>query len=239
MSRFAVLLSILSLSACASTAPQPVAEQTSLPREVHWVVGSAEYRAVFQQTFRVARQRLEQLIAAHGDEPWAVALDGDETVVSNATYELERPEGEANFNRQRWSAWIARREATPLPGAVSFLSWVRQAGGQIAIVTNRLEEDCAATRENFRQQQIPHDVILCRTDVRDKRPRWRAVERGEAEPGLPPAKILIWIGDNIHDFPGLDQELRFAEGEAFTEFGDRFFILPNPLYGSWEDNPVE
>ena len=49
----------------------------------------------------------------------------------------------------------------------------------------------------------------------------------------------MWLGDNIHDFPGLDQELRFASPEELAEFGDRFFILPNPLYGSWRGNPPD
>ena len=31
----------------------------------------------------------------------------------------------------------------------------------------------------------------------------------------------------------------FAGEEAMSEFGERFFVLPNPLYGSWEHNPPE
>jgi predicted secreted acid phosphatase len=39
-------------------------------------------------------------------------------------------------------------------------------------------------------------------------------------------------GDNLEDFPGMSQE-RY-EGGAF---GSRYFVLPNPSYGSWEGLP--
>ncbi len=47
----------------------------------------------------------------------------------------------------------------------------------------------------------------------------------------------MWLGDNIHDFPGMTQAVRSAGAAAFDAFGDRYFILPNPLYGSWVENP--
>ena len=44
---------------------------------------------------------------------------------------------------------MVRREATPLPGAAAFLARVRELGGRIAIVTNRLESECADTEAVF------------------------------------------------------------------------------------------
>ena len=96
-----------------------------------------------------------------------------------------------------------------------------------------------AEADNLRALDLPFDVILCKGESGDKAPRWRQVETGTAHPDLPPLEIVMWLGDNIHDFPGLDQELRFASPEELTEFGDRFFILPNPLYGSWRGNPPD
>ena len=86
---------------------------------------------------------------------------------------------------------------------------------------------------------MPFDVILCRGETPDKHPRWESVANGTASPDLPPLEIVMWVGDNIHDFPGLDQELRFASSDEFSDFGDMFIVLPNPLYGSWEDNPPD
>ena len=63
------------------------------------------------------------------------------------------------------------------------------------------------------------------------------VETGTASIDLPPLEIVLWIGDNIEDFPGLDQDIRLRGAAAFGEFGSRFFVVPNPTYGSWLENP--
>ena len=44
-------------------------------------------------------------------------------------------------------------------------------------------------------------------------------------------------GKTIEDFPGGSQQLRDADPEDPVDFGVRFFVLPNPMYGSWEENP--
>jgi len=49
---------------------------------------------------------------------------------------------------------------------------------------------------------------------------------------------VMWVGDNIQDFPRLRQDIRSSSDSAFAEFGDRFIVLPNPMYGSWERNPL-
>ena len=78
--------------------------------------------------------------------------------------------------------------------------------------------------------------MLCRPDAgpSDKNPRFEAVARGTA--GLPPLDVVAFVGDNVQDFPELDQAIRARSDEAFAEFGGRFFMLPNPMYGSWERN---
>jgi predicted secreted acid phosphatase len=122
---------------------------------------------------------------------------------------------------------------------VPFLERVRGMGGKIAIVTNRDQELCPATEENFRRHGIPFDVMLCRPDPKlgEKEPRWEALRAGTAAPGLGPVEVVMWVGDNIKDFPDLDQSLRDAPDEAYADFGTRFVIIPNPMYGSWVDNP--
>jgi predicted secreted acid phosphatase len=45
---------------------------------------------------------------------------------------------------------------------------------------------------------------------------------------------VAFLGDNIRDFPGLGQSVREQPDQAFAAFGTRFFLLPNPMYGSWE-----
>jgi predicted secreted acid phosphatase len=63
------------------------------------------------------------------------------------------------------------------------------------------------------------------------------VQQGTADADLPPLEVLMWVGDNIQDFPGLGQNLRMMAGPSYGRFGERYFLLPNPMYGSWESNP--
>jgi predicted secreted acid phosphatase len=135
-----------------------------------------------------------------------------------------------------WTAWCARREAVPLPGASAFLSRVRALGGRIAIVTNRSAAECPDTEAVFQAQGLAYDAMLCRPEggPSDKNPRFEAVARGTA--GLPPLEPVAFVGDNIQDFPGQSQAIRRQGDEAFQAFGGGYFVLPNPMYGSWEGN---
>ena len=200
---------------------------------------SAEYQAVMIQTYALASDRLRSLVADKERGTWAVASDADETIIDNSPYAKDLLLSGQELTAGNWDAWVARRAAPPLPGAVQFLELVHELGGYITVVTNRKSEHCADTRANFRAFDIPFDVILCREDDRRKEPRWEMVEKGAASPDLPPLEIVLWLGDNIEDFPGLDQSIRLEDAAAFAKFGYQFFAVPNPTYGSWEENPQD
>jgi predicted secreted acid phosphatase len=82
--------------------------------------------------------------------------------------------------------------------------------------------------------------MLCKPkESGDKNPRFEKVARGEAFGDGRPVEVLMWVGDNIQDFPGLSQAIRKGTDEAYAPFGTRFIALPNPMYGSWEKSPRE
>jgi predicted secreted acid phosphatase len=83
--------------------------------------------------------------------------------------------------------------------------------------------------------------MLCRDDPKEarKETRWRRLTEGNAKPGVGPLEIVAWVGDNIQDFPDLSQDLRLQPEAAYGAFGERLFVLPNPVYGSWESNPQQ
>lgn len=233
----AVLLLAAACAPRAGTAPPtPVASET-MPLAIHWFRTAAEQEAIYIQTYRAATARVEQLATGRAPATWAVILDADETVLDNSTYQKERAELGLAFDDDSWNAWVRRVEATALPGSAAFIARVRELGGRVVIVTNRDDPVCGPTRENFVRLGITVDAVLCRVNrVSDKNPRFRAVAAGEV-PGLAPAEVLVWVGDNIQDFPSLTQEVRGQGPAAFALFGDRYFILPNPMYGSFERNP--
>jgi len=206
------------------------------PTAIHWVRTSAEYAALCLQVFGLAAER----IAAGADKrqkgTWAVVMDADETVLDNSSYQLERHAHGEGFSKETWSAWVKRRQATAVPGAVAFTKRIRELGGLVAIVTNRTENDCPDTKANLEALGALHDVLLCKADAApgDKGPRWQAVSDGRATGR--PVEIVAYLGDNIYDFPGLTQDVRQKSETELRDFGAKFFVLPNPMYGSWESN---
>lgn len=188
------------------------------------------------QVYRVATAHVDAAARGRQSGTWAVVLDADETVINNVQYQIERTRQGLGFTPESWNAWVKRREATPLPGASAFLARVRSLGGKIAIVTNRLVSECEDTEAVFRAHKLLYDVMLCRPDdgPSDKNPRFAAVRSGQPTGSPSPLEILAFLGDNIHDFPSLSQESLKSGAPAFADFGVRYFVVPNPMYGSWQ-----
>ncbi len=203
---------------------------------LHWVRNSAEYKGLVYQVYRNASRELQRRANA-GELPaagtWAVALDGDETVLDNSLYQKEERN---RFSPLTWDEWCERAEAPALPGVVAFLELVRRLQGKIAIVSNRSIAVQAATERNLRQEGVPFDVVLLRDGDGEKEPRWQKVEAGTTGAGLPALEIILYFGDNISDFPDLDQSQYAESAEGYSDFGSRFFLLPNPVYGSFTAN---
>jgi 5'-nucleotidase (lipoprotein e(P4) family) len=226
-----------------STAPSP-ARATAAPAvaptssAVHWTRDSAEHDALLLQTYRWASGRLRDLAASRPAGTWAVILDADETILDNSEYQRERlPEG-GGFTAESWAAWVRREQAGAIPGAKDFVALVHQLGGHVAIVTNRDDAVCPQTRDNIRSLGMVADVVLCKPpSTSDKNPRFDSVRDGTATADLPPLDVVMWVGDNIEDFPSLSQSIRSRGVSAYDDFGTRFVVLPNPMYGSWEANP--
>jgi 5'-nucleotidase (lipoprotein e(P4) family) len=218
-----------------------VASPATPPSALHWVRSSAEFRAATHQAYRMATRRVDVVGASMVPGTWAVSLDADETVLDNSQYAKERAAAGLGYSPETWREWVSRRAATPIPGAPAFLRRVKEMGGHIVIVTNRTQAECPDTEENFRSLALPFDLMLCRPDdgPSEKEPRYESVAKGTARAGLRPLEIVLWVGDNIQDFPQMRQEARKAGDVGFVEFGGRFIVIPNPVYGSWERNPAE
>jgi 5'-nucleotidase (lipoprotein e(P4) family) len=228
------------LAACAPAPaprvqqPAPVVAAAALPNDVRWVRASAEWRAIALQTYRVATERLEAMARGRAAGSWAVILDADETVLDNSEYQRRLAASGTRYADSTWALWVRERAAVAVPGAPAFTQRVRALGGRVAIVTNRADSLCAETRDNLRGAGVHADAVLCKPPGgSDKNPRFAAVQRGEATPGAGAVAVLMWVGDNIQDFPGLTQRAR-TDDAALAPFGVRWFLLPNPMYGSWE-----
>ena len=238
-----ITLLLLTVVACAP-ATAPVAQTTpapapSPPRDLHWSRTSAEYRAIFVQTYSAATARVQELARGRAAGTWGVIMDGDETVLDNSEYQRRLFERGTRFDINTWNAWVREVAADSLPGAGAFVRRVRELGGRLVMVTGREEVVCDATRENLRRLGMQFDAVLCQQPTeRGKNDRFRAVAEGTTPAGLPRMDVLIYVGDNIQDFPNGTQELRAGASPLLDNFGRTWFLLPNPMYGSWERNPA-
>lgn len=238
--RMLALVGTIVIAGCASApAPAPVpAPVAGVPKnDVHWARSSAEHRGIFLQTYRLAGERLRELAAGRQAGTWAVILDADESVLDNSEYQRRLAERGARFDVGTWNDWVREAAADSLPGAAGFMRTVRELGGRVAIVTNRDEEVCAPTRTNLAQLTIVTDVVLCQAPGEvGKSDRFTAVQNGTTGTALPPLDVIMFVGDNIQDFPGQTQQLRDSAPQTYASFGRSWFLLPNPMYGSWERN---
>lgn len=238
----APLLSVL-LGACVTAphgpppppmAPPPpsaASAAASPPVGVFWFRDSAERKAIYIETYRAAAAAARSQSAGLAPRSWAVILDIDETILDNSDYE----KGAAGvFKQDSWHAWTQQRAAERLPGAKEFIDLVLdQLHGEVILITNRAQTECDATEDNLHSQQIRYDRILCdRAGDQDKNGRFQQVQQGTPG-GAAPLTVLLWMGDNIRDFPALSQ----GDSGDPGAFGVRYFVLPNPMYGSWMANP--
>jgi 5'-nucleotidase (lipoprotein e(P4) family) len=242
--RLLVAASLIGASACltpaaktTSAAPTPTAAPRPVPNDVRWFRNSAEYRALASEVYSSAGQQLPVLSRGLAASTWAVILDADETVLDNSEYQQRRAMLDSGYTEESWAGWVRERAAVAVPGAVDYTRFVHALGGKVVIVTNRALNLCDATRENLSAIGVDVDMLLCQPQGEsNKNPRFQRVQTGMAENGVAALKVVEWVGDNIQDFPDLTQAAR-NDPKALAEFGRRFFMLPNPMYGSWQQVP--
>ena len=231
-----LLVALAASPALADDAPASYAHGAiTTGHELKWVRDSVEYAWLTTQTYRVAETAVKRGSKKRKKGSWAVVLDVDETVLDNSTYQLERAAYGVGFEPGSWYAWCERRAAPPIPGVADFLAAVRKAGGQVAFVTNRDEVTRQATQDNLAAHGLFEDGdALCLADAKDEA-YTKAARRADLRAGTGrcsvggKVEVVAYLGDTITDFPADGEEdVTWAE-----QFGSRYFILPNPLYGRW------
>lgn len=237
----ALFLSGIVFSCQDSSAPTSLQDNTGAEHfvtSVLWYQRSAEMRACYYQTFNMARLLLDShLQNADQHRPKAVIVDIDETILDNSPYQAWLALSGSVFGLDSWKRWTSLSRADPLPGAVEFLTYARSKGVTVFYITNRGTDERDSTLKNLQKHDFPFAVpshLLLRTGAdTDKTARRNLVEK-EYE-------VLLLIGDSLTDFDAVfaDRGQNFGF-EAVDDhrhlFGDRFLILPNPMYGTWESS---
>lgn len=215
-----------------------------------WVQSAAEYQGLSRQTWRqvvdaVATTRSDRTVSAVGDaggatdlRPPAVIVDVDETVLDNAPYQARLIENGDDYASESWAAWVNEARAEPVPGARQALRDIDAMGVSVFYVTNRNADLEDATRRNLTALGFPiktgRDHVLMRNEHddggSDKSPRRATVAATH--------RIIALVGDDLGDFgPGKkDGRARREQivADNAARWGHTWFVLPNPMYGSWE-----
>ena len=213
----------------------PCSAATPVADGIHWYRDSAEMKAIYQQTYSAASAAAKNASRRYKPGTWGVILDIDETVLDNSIYQKELASRGAAYSDGTFLEWLQKQEALLLPGAADFILNInRNLHGRIVLVTNQNPAQCAQTVRRLKNLQMPVERVLCDdAGTQDKNARFELAQKGDSSQHIPPLTVVLWIGDNIRDFPALTQ----ASPSDFSAFGTRYFALPNPMYGSWQKVP--
>ena len=127
-----------------------------------------------------------------------------------------------------------------MPGALEFLQFAAKNNCEVFYVSNRkMKTELEGTEKNLRKYNFPfvdEKHLLLRTDSSNKQPRFDEIAKTH--------NIVLYISDDINDMPiGTDindgkKRVQIIDSRK-AEFGSKFIVLPNPMYGDWEDSLAE
>jgi 5'-nucleotidase (lipoprotein e(P4) family) len=189
--------------------------------------------------------------------PPAVVMDIDDTVLDNSEPQARmilKVTCPAEFAAE-WDAWVAERAAPAVPGAADFIRAARAMRDpqgrpvRVFFITNRecsrragndsvcpQQEDTLA---NLRALGLDAPTLADDLMLKGEKPEWpseKLPRRLEVARGH---RIVVNVGDDFGDFlPDVRRQdvpqrerARCANRERW---GTRWFVIPNPMYGSWQ-----
>ncbi len=243
MKKFSILFFVFSASCIAPrvsiTNVNPSADNTVVNAKL-WATAyqqkAAEYRALCYQAYNIARLRVDQIKQTKTEKPKAIMTDIDETVLNNSPYQAHQALQGKDYEAASWNAWTATGNADTVPGALHFLQYASSIGIEIFYVTNRSESEREGTLKNLKKFNFPNadqNHLLLKGTISSKEERKQSIAATH--------DIVLLMGDNLNDLSNLFERKNPGErmdvANSFAaEFGNKFIVLPNPVYGDWESS---
>lgn len=233
MKKITLLVSLLGLVSCSQITHKSN-PQSFMVGATLWIQNAAEYRAMSYQAFNFAKQKLNtDLKYRKHSKRRAVVVDIDETVLDNSPFQAKLILDGESYNQANWKKWTDKANARALPGAVKFLTWANSQGVEVFYVTNRNIQSFDATYKNLVSAGLPikKENLLMKTTKSTKGPRRKQI--------IDRFHIVLLMGDTLGDFDDifdgkpLDARATLVDSKK-NDWGNKFIILPNPLYGDWE-----
>lgn len=234
-----IIMSILFLAGCTNSTRNYKKDLVSESKlGTLWVQDSGEYRALAYQAYNSARITFNSV--EKGGKIPAVVMDLDETVLDNSPYAAWQAVKGESYTPESWKRWCEAREAGAVPGALEFVKHVYSKGGEVFYVSNRKVDVKSATIDNLKFLGflgVDERHVLLKEESSNKDGRRKSIEDMGYE-------IVMLIGDNLDDFDSMgykkSNEIRKDNvNKNRDDYGVKFIILPNPVYGGFEGGIIE
>ena len=201
----------------------------------NWYQTSGEVRALYIQGYNIATERLKAHLKSPHKKPYSIVLDLDETVVDNSPYQAENILKGSSYSSSSWNEWVNMKKAKAVPGAKEFLQFADKNGVKIYYISDRTESQLDATIENLVAEGIP---VQSRENILLKNKEDKSGKVNRREYVKEHTDLIMLFGDNLSDFDIFSsksvEERNNRVDELAKEFGDRFIVFPNPMYGAFE-----
>jgi 5'-nucleotidase (lipoprotein e(P4) family) len=243
----------------ALSAERPIVAREQMNATL-WMQRAAEYRLLAGQSWQMAQEKLASTLIAPGTAaleqitqpaealaalPTAIIVDLDETVLDNTAYQARNILQGRDYDESSWQAWMQEAAAPAVPGAKEFLQAAARAGHRIIYLTNRrclpapsaASDPCPAetwTLANLAKLGLPQAEDRESLLMRGERAEWAGSDKSLRRAYVAKRyRIIALFGDDLHDFVPR-AEFAARESALTPWFGERWFVLPNPMYGSWD-----
>jgi len=233
---FIVIIVILLSCNTVEKNKNSISTQESLVYATIWFQNSPEMQACYYQGFNLAKERVNEIVKTKSKKPKAVVVDIDETMLDNSAFQAQQIFDSKSFTSEFWKEWTDLAKATALPGAIEFSRYCDSLGVEVFYISNRKINEIRATLKNLDSLGFAfakEENMLFKEDVSSKKVRRDKISEKY--------EIVLLIGDNLNDlsevFENRGNDWGTSTVEKYKmEFGKRFIILPNPMYGDWEKN---
>lgn len=201
-----------------------------------WFQHSPEAKALYQQGFNLAKERVKEFSLEKSDKPFAVIADIDETLLDNSPFQAKSILTGEDYSPEFWNEWVVKGRAIATVGAIDFSKFCDSIGVQLVYLSNRTEGELEPTMRNMDSLGfafVTPDNFLLKVDKSGKEERRLKV--------MEKYNVLLLMGDNLNDFSDVFENRGDDWGKTLvekykSEFGRRFIVFPNPMYGDWEKN---
>lgn len=224
---------------------------------VAWSQTAIEHDLIYLEVYRDATDTLARALKdrswdalAHADRSGpvrklkpAIILDIDETVLDNSPYAARLVRAGKTHEDALWTQWCEEKAAKALPGAREFTNFAAKHGVTVFYLSNRDTELNEVTLANLSSEGFPiaagEKVFLGQgTDVPGCTPQGKSDKSCRRRLIGQRYRVLMQFGDQLGDFlearPNTLAQRKAAVEPYLPWIGERWFVLPNPTYGSWE-----